>query len=123
MDTPAQIIDSEIYTAAQLAELLSCDKETAEARIRSGDLPGIKFGKGWVIPRQALLQCLNDMAQAEAAKRRAELQRTRADALDKGQDPAAPSPLLPSSEPRRTRGQRRTPPDLSGLLSSTGLAC
>lgn len=119
MEAADQIIDNDIYTAEQIASLLKCDKETAEARIRSGDLPGIKFGKSWVIPRQALLQCLNEMALSEAAQRKAEMQGSRAAALEKGKAgtkaAAAPSPMLPSSQGGRKRGQRREPPKLPAL--------
>lgn len=127
MEAAEQIIDSDIYTADQLASLLKCDKETAEARIRSGDLPGIKFGKSWVIPRQALLQSLNEMALNEAAHRKAGLQDSRTTALKKGKAStkaaAAPSPLLPTSEQPRKRGQSRKPPELGGLLASHGIPC
>ena len=119
--------DTEICTAQGLATLLGCDKETAEERIRSGDLPGTKFGKGWIIPRQALMERLNEKAREEAAARRAKLQGDQTDAAARGAAAAtkteAPSPMLPSSEPRRMRGQRRKPPDLSGLLASQGLVC
>ncbi|WP_120966792.1 helix-turn-helix domain-containing protein [Comamonas sp. lk] len=119
MEAADQIIDSDIYTAVQIASLLKCDKETAEERIRSGDLPGIKFGKSWVIPRQALLQCLNEMALSEAAQRKAELQGSRAAALKKGKAStkaeAAPPPMLPTSQGHRKRGQRREPPQLPSL--------
>ena len=127
MEAADQIIDSDIYTAEQIASLLKCDKETAEARIRSGDLPGVKYGKSWVIPRQALRQCLNEMALSEAAQRKADLQGTRAAALEKGRPStkaaAAPSPMLPTSEQPRKRGQSRRPPDLGGLLASHGMPC
>lgn len=127
MEAVDQIIDSDIYTAEQIASLLKCDKETAEARIRSGDLPGVKFGKSWVIPRQALLKCLNEMALSEAAQRKAELQGSRATALKKGKAStkaaSAPSPLLPTSEQPRKRGQSRKPPELGGLLASHGIPC
>lgn len=63
--------ESEILTVDDLAELFVCDKETAAARLTSGDLPGVKVGRGWIIPRQALFERLNEKAREEAAVRRA----------------------------------------------------
>ena len=125
--TPAPVIDSEFYTAQQLAELLDCDKETAQELIRAGDLPGIKFGKGWIIPRQALIERVNEMAKAEAAKRRAARTSSQAAAIELGKKAvkaaaAVASPTLPSSESKPKRGQRRAPPDLTAALVGAGLA-
>lgn len=64
--------DAEILTVDDLAELFYCDKETAAARLTSGDLPGVKVGRGWIIPRQALFERLNEKAREEAAARRAQ---------------------------------------------------
>lgn len=118
MQTQAPTTDSEIYTAQQLAELLGCDKETAEARIRQGDLPGVKFGKGWIVPRQAFIERVNEMAREEAATRRAQLLKEQAAATQRGLETAL-SPLLPSSVPKSSRGKRRTPPILPTLLSQS----
>ena len=112
MQTQAPTTDSEIYTAQQLAELLGCDKETAEARIRQGDLPGVKFGKGWIVPRQAFIERVNEMAKAEAAARRAQIQEEQIAAVTRGQTAVMPSPLLPNCAPQHMRGKRRTPPPL-----------
>lgn len=65
-------VDAEILTVDDLAELFACDKETAAARLTSGDLPGVKVGRGWIIPRQALFERLNEKATEEAAARRAQ---------------------------------------------------
>jgi hypothetical protein len=62
--------DAEILTVEDLAKLCSCDKETAAARLTCGDLPGVKVGRGWIIPRQALFERLNEKAKEEAAERR-----------------------------------------------------
>lgn len=115
MQTQAMTTDSEIYTAQQLAELLGCDKETAEARIREGDLPGVKFGKGWVVLRQAFIERVNEMAKEEAATRRARLQDEQAAAALRGKAIAIPSPLLPRSAPETNRRSRRVPPTLPTL--------
>lgn len=119
MQTQAPTTDSEIYTAQQLAELLGCDKETAEARIRQGDLPGVKFGKGWIVPRQAFIERVNEMAKEEAATRRAQLSNMQAEAKKRGIAVASPSPLLPNSSIKTTRLRRRKPPVLPALPISS----
>lgn len=115
MQTLGPTTDSEIYTAQQLAELLGCDKETAEARIRQGDLPGVKFGKGWIVPRQAFIERVNEMAKEEAAARRTQLQSDQATAARRGKALFTQSPLLPRSTPRLSSRKRRVPPELPAL--------
>ncbi|XJC73372.1 helix-turn-helix domain-containing protein [Delftia tsuruhatensis] len=73
--------DAEILTVNDLAELFACDKETVAARLTSGDLPGVKVGRGWIVPRQALFERLNEKAREEAAARRAQ----QATAIDEAQ--------------------------------------
>lgn len=55
---------SDILTKQQVASLLECEPETVEEKARAGVLPGIKFGRSWVFPREALLTVLNKMAVA-----------------------------------------------------------
>ncbi|RZJ85151.1 MAG: DNA-binding protein [Massilia sp.] len=52
----------------QLAAALGCELSTIQARALAGELPGLKFGRGWVFPRSAVLDALNRQAllQAEA---------------------------------------------------------
>lgn len=62
--------NSEFLTVSDLATILRCDEETISSRIINGDLPGVKFGRGWIIPRQALIERLNEKAQQESTDRR-----------------------------------------------------
>ena len=62
----------EILTAEEVAEMLLCDIVTAADRLNRGVIPGLKFGRSWVIPAAAFYQRLNEMALEEAAQRRAE---------------------------------------------------
>lgn len=114
--------DTEILTVDDLAELFACDKETAATRLTSGDLPGVKVGRGWIIPRQALFERLNEKAREEAAARRAQQSMTQnkspiregnskkpiSDVIHKHLSPISPSPS------RRGR-RRRIPPNLPPL--------
>lgn len=113
--------DAEILNTVELAKLLGCDKETAEKRIIAGDLPGSKFGRGWIIPRRALIERINEMAMNDAAERRAALEAERSTAAGRGQRSiAGPSPMLPTTEAAKPlRGQRRKPPPLPSMAQAT----
>lgn len=88
------------YTVAEAAKLLECEPETVAERIASGDLPAVKFGRGWIIPAQALDQRLNELALQQAELRR----NSRA---GKGTSPVP----VKQAGPRRAR----TPPALPSL--------
>ncbi|MBP9059965.1 MAG: helix-turn-helix domain-containing protein [Rhodoferax sp.] len=53
-----------------VAELLQCEVTTVQELLRRGQLPGLKFGRAWIVPSEPLLQYLNQMALAEATQRR-----------------------------------------------------
>ena len=116
-------VDAEILTVADLAELFACDKETAAARLTSGDLPGVKVGRSWIIPRQALFERLNEKAREESAARRAYQTSTFNEAERRGKeiqrmaDPlfAASQSILPTAAVPPKRSKRRIPPPLPSL--------
>lgn len=54
----------DVLTVAAVAALLDCEPDTVEARTRERQLPGLKFGRSWVYPREALLRVLNEQAAA-----------------------------------------------------------
>lgn len=58
-----------LMTAPQVADLLRCSVRTVEDHARSGTLPGVKFGEGWVFPFDALMRAVNRLAEDGAAKR------------------------------------------------------
>lgn len=119
--------DTEILTVEDLALMFDCDEETASARLKCGDLPGLKVGRGWIIPRQALFERLNEMALEEAAARRARLEAARDDAQRRGKaaqaasaapSTATPAALLPTTQPKSRGRQRRIPPPLPPLAAA-----
>jgi len=55
---------------AAVATMLDCTEATVEDRLRDGTLPGLKLGRGWRIPADALADRLRELALAEAEKRR-----------------------------------------------------
>lgn len=63
-------MSAEAYTLEEAAVILDCQPETAVERIVSGELPGIKFGRSWILPRDAFSQRLNEIALEESAQRR-----------------------------------------------------
>ena len=77
-----------VLTVAEVATLLACEPETIEEATRLKRLPGIKYGRSWVYPADALLQALNDQAQQNLVR-------------------AANVVPLPTTKPRRN-----TPPQL-----------
>ncbi|WP_160310746.1 helix-turn-helix domain-containing protein [Delftia tsuruhatensis] len=110
--------DAEILTVDDLAELFSCDKETAAARLNSGDLPGVKVGRGWIIPRQALFERLNEKAREEAAARRSQQSAAVGAYLTKDKAQKITPALLPSHSQLKQRGRkRREPPALPPIPS------
>lgn len=118
--------DAEVLTVDDLAKLFACDKETAAARLTSGDLPGVKVGRGWIIPRQALFERLNEKAREESAARRAQQEATLHKAQQLGhstrlqttRDTAAlGAPTVLDKAPTRPGRRRREPPTLPLLTA------
>lgn len=52
------------------AVLLQCSQKTVEERLRLGDLPGEKFGDGWICPTEAMLARINEIAVEKMVARR-----------------------------------------------------
>ncbi len=115
------IPEGHTLTIEQAAEVLQCDTDTAALRFNAGELPGVKFGRRWVIPAPAFFKRLNELALEEAERRRTELAAERAAAAKRA---AAPQ-LLPAGTTTipGTRGRRRQPlPTLPSLQSMQAAA-
>lgn len=54
----------------EIAQALKCTSETVEAELRAGNLPGVKFGRSWVVPREAFWQRINTLALRRLDERR-----------------------------------------------------
>ena len=63
----------ETINAEQCAELLHCTEQRIEELTRSGELPGMKFGRGWIYVKADLLAYIADRARKEAEERRQDL--------------------------------------------------
>lgn len=59
----------ETIDARACAELLHCSTEKVEDLAGSGELPAVKFGRGWIFVRADLLAYLAQRAREEAARR------------------------------------------------------
>ena len=89
-----------IYSVSQVAELLLCEAATVEDLLRRGSLPGLKFGRSWIVPSEPLFLQLNQMALDQATKRRSDI-----------------APVCPAAVFVGNRKQKREPPKLPGLTS------
>lgn len=95
-----------VYSVDEAAAILECTRESVEAHLRTGRLPGLKFGRSWVLPVQAFVQHVNDLAISEATARRAGLAKARQDAI-----------VAIQVVPQARRERCRPPPDLGPYLA------
>lgn len=91
-------MSDDTINAAQCAELLQCTEYRVEELTRIGELPGMKYGRGWIFVKADLLAYIAERARKEAEERRSDRQARLA------------APLAVSVKPRR-----RTPPQLPVL--------
>lgn len=113
------VSEGHTLTIEQAAEVLQCDTDTAAVRFNSGELPGVKFGRRWVIPAPAFYRRLNELALEEADRRRTELARERAAAADRAKGPQAMSAHIPTAARGRKRQSLPTLPLLpTGINAS-----
>ncbi len=59
-----------IMMAEDVAKLLKCDETTVEDKARNGELPAVKFGRGWIFPSHALISAVNAIALEQSAARK-----------------------------------------------------
>lgn len=88
----------DVIDADECAALLRCNTETVEELARSGELPGLKFGRGWIFVRADLLLYLATKAREEAAERRSRRS-------------------APAVVPQVSKGRRRAVPPALPMLS------
>lgn len=99
---------ADTINAQQCAELLQCNSETVEELTRKGELPAVKFGRGWIYVKSDLLAYLAEKARNEAQERRIEVQK-------KLSQPAATTALRP------VKSRRRVPPALPQVAMPTAV--
>lgn len=59
---------NDILNKTEVAALLDCEESTVEEKARTRELPGVKIGRSWIFPREALLQRLNALALERAER-------------------------------------------------------
>lgn len=60
----------DVLNMDQVTKILKCVEETVVARIITGELAAVKYGRSWIFPREAFLQSLNRAALESAQSRR-----------------------------------------------------
>lgn len=95
---------AELMTPTEVAEALDCTPETVNAKLAAHELPGVKVGRSWRIPRAALIEHLNAEARRNV--------RAQAPAVPTAQTPAAVGFGAPAPVHKRLR---RQPPRLVSL--------
>lgn len=107
--------NTEILASASVAEMLGCTEEQVELLARQRQLPGLKFGRGWIFPAGALLHVLNQRAIQEMS---APVE------LDPAEHPAsaARAAVVPVGVEMAPRNRRQTPPTLAVVPPAPELA-
>ncbi len=75
---PATVVpmrDRAVYTVTEVAELLSLSRGSAYTLVRSGDIPAVRLGGRWVIPRRRFHTWLDNLPDATNDDIEAELRR------------------------------------------------
>ena len=67
-------MSDDTINAAQCAELLQCTEYRVEELTRIGELPGMKYGRGWIFVKADLLAYIAERARKEAEERRSDRQ-------------------------------------------------
>jgi hypothetical protein len=88
-----------ILSARELADMLDCDVQRVHEAAATGDLPAVKYGRGWIFPTEATFSRLNKKAVEDADARRAPHLRNVQPIIQ-----PSPSKAMP-----RSRGRARLP--------------
>ena len=106
----------ELLKVDQVAELLHCEAETVALHCKNGTLPGLKYGRCWLIPAEALNKFLNEVALEQARERHRDFVGSLAASGQKAR-PARPLAPIPAQSGRGRRA--RVPPPLPRLPSES----
>jgi hypothetical protein len=58
-----------ILDTQETADLLHCSVRSVENHARSGRLPGVKFGEGWIFSSELIVETVKKLSLEEAEKR------------------------------------------------------
>jgi excisionase family DNA binding protein len=86
----------------EACQFLECEKPKLLELLREGVVPGLKYGKAWVIPREAFFGAMNRLACSDADKLAQALAAER-EAVRKAQAAIEAAKPKPAGAPRRAR--------------------
>lgn len=115
MSAPEPLRTQEPLSVEEAATIMDCSEEIIVRHIEVGDVPAVKWGRGWRIPRAAFMDRLNQLALQLADERRAAAQQP---AVAQATSRAARATIVTPIQRGRTRRQPPRLPDLSGLTTS-----
>ena len=52
-----------LHNVSQVANMLACSEATVRELLNAGHLPGVKYGRDWVVPHDALIERVNKAAR------------------------------------------------------------
>jgi len=93
---------NDILTPDDVAKSLDCAPETISAKLAAREFPGVKVGRSWRIPAQALIEHLNAEALRNVRSR----------------NPSA-APPVPAAVRTAAAPARRSPPKLVHIAGGT----
>lgn len=99
-----------LMTVEEVAELLQCHPASVNIACSKGRLPGVKFGRGWVIPRAALAVRLTEIALEESEARRNYMPKILATIVDPAKPRSRRRPLASLGPPYIVYGEFKRPP-------------
>lgn len=68
MLTETAPIECLVYSVEEAARLLGISRNHAYDSVRTGDIPAVRLGRKWLVPRVALERMLSDTAEKGAAQ-------------------------------------------------------
>ncbi|GII25465.1 helix-turn-helix domain-containing protein [Planosporangium mesophilum] len=77
-NSPAPVVSigaCAVYTVTEVAHMLSLSRGSAYALVRSGDIPALKLGGRWVIPKRRFHTWLDNLPEASTDDIERELRR------------------------------------------------
>ncbi|HET9658572.1 MAG TPA: helix-turn-helix domain-containing protein [Kineosporiaceae bacterium] len=69
-ETTATVLDVRraVYTVAEVSQMLSLSRGSTYAMVRSGEIPALKLGSRWVIPKRRFHAWLDNLPEATDAE-------------------------------------------------------
>lgn len=82
---------NDVMSKDEVAAILDCEPCTVEDKARAGELPAVKYGRSWIFPRTALLECLHKQALENTKPKGSAAPRAVAKRTTRREPPALPA--------------------------------